>query len=110
MGEMIAAHAVVVLEMADHRLGGGATLVGLALADAFDCGPVQGINLAAALVPVFFQHAPGQAQLFNERFFEVLGAGNAITAPRPINQPAQCLGNSSQTTEIFFNIRSKLRV
>src|SRR5260221_4986510 len=55
--------------------GGGdahldAELVGpvrLALADALDLRRVQGIDLAAALAALLFQHAPGQEQRSHER-------------------------------------------
>ena len=39
----------------------------LALADALDLRRVQGIDLAAALAALLFQHAPGQEQRSHER-------------------------------------------
>src|SRR5579862_4742554 len=47
----------------------------LALADAFDLGGMQGIDLAAALVTILFQHAAGQVQGRHEERAERVVAG-----------------------------------
>src|SRR5882762_9396502 len=50
--------------------------VRLALADAFDLGGVQGIDLAAALVTVLFQHAAGQVERPHEDLAERVVTGS----------------------------------
>ena len=55
-----------------------AELVGpvrLALADAFNLGGMQGIDLAATLVTILFQHAAGQVQGPHEDLAERVVAG-----------------------------------
>jgi len=49
--------------------------VRLALADAFNLGGVQGIDLAAALMPVLFQYAPRQIERPHEELAERVVAG-----------------------------------
>ena len=48
----------------------------LALADAFDLRRVQGIDLAAALAALLFQHAAGQEQRSSEGLLAAVVAGD----------------------------------
>ena len=100
--KIIAAHAVLGLEMTDHWFDGGAppqllaafrAMSGrgntdlypklvwpmrLALADALHFRRVQGIDFGSALTLILRQHAPGEARRPGEDFFELEIAVDAL--------------------------------
>jgi hypothetical protein len=66
--------------------------VRFALADALDLWRVQGIDLAAALAALLFQHAPGQEQRRYECFLQIFISDDLpldvrMTRPRYLRKP-----------------------